>query len=316
MFSLKTKRDDKITAGLTLSSEGIALAIISHASSPPVLIHAEFYPSPSAADQEALLAQLKSEHQLDSYACNIVLTPDEYQLLQVESPDVPNNELNSAIRWRIKDLIDFHIDDAVIDLISVPGEHASADRSVQVIACRKSVIQRYVDQLHAKKYVLSTIDIAELSGRNLLQLQSKQNDANEAVALLNLWGDYARISLYLNDDLYLSRSSSIGLHTLSHIFENETIDDTSLAVIDSLALELQRTFDYYESHSRQTPIQQLFIQCNEPFSSKMAELIQQRTGINTQEIKLDRIVQKNSTHIDPLPNRCLSAIGGALRTGI
>lgn len=310
MFSLKTKRDDKITVGLTLSSEGIALAIVSYANSQPELLHAEFYPS-TVAEQPLLLAKLNRQHFLDEYLCNVVLSPDEYQLLQVESPDVPAQERGAAIRWRIKDLIDFHIDDAVIDLITVPGEHASADRSVQVVACRKSVIQRYVDLLHTAKYVLSSIDIAELAARNLITTQLEQN---EAVALLNLWGDYARISLYLNNDLYLSRSSSIGLQTLAHIFEDENIDDASLVVLDSLALELQRTFDYYESHSRQTPIQQLYIQANTPFSSKLADLIQQRTGINTQEINISGLIKNKSENGDSLSARCLSAIGGALRT--
>lgn len=306
MFSLKAKRDDKITAGLTLSSEGVALAIMSHSNKHPNLVHAEFYPS-TTAEQAAVLAKLNKQYQLDKHPCNIVLSPDEYQLLQVESPDVPQQEQGSAIRWKIKDLIDFHIDDAVIDLITVPGDHASADRSVQVVACRQSVIQRYVDLLHSENCALATIDIAELAARNLLQ---QQTEKNEAIALLNLWGDYARISLYLNDDLYLSRSSSIGLNTLAHIFENENIDETSLVVLDSLALELQRTFDYYESHSRQTAIQQLFVQSNQPFSTKLAELIQQRTGITTQEINIDNLVLNDA---NTSQSQCLSAIGGALR---
>ncbi len=306
MFSLKTKKDDRITAGLTLSSEGVALAIMSHSNKHPNLVHAEFYPS-TTAGQAAVLAQLNKQYQLDKHPCNIVLHPDEYQLLQVESPDVPQQEQGSAIRWKIKDLIDFHIDDAVIDLITVPGEHASADRAVQVIACRQSVIQRYVDLLHAENCALATIDIAELAARNLLQ---QQTEKNEATALLNLWDDYARISLYFNDDLYLSRSSSIGLNTLAHIFENENIDDASLVVLDSLALELQRTFDYYESHSRQTAIQQLFVQSNQPFSTKLAELIQQRTGITTQEINIDNLVSNDA---NTSQSQCLSAIGGALR---
>jgi len=309
LFSLKTKRDHKLTAGLTLSSEGIALAIISHESALPTLFHAEFYPS-THAEQPSLLAKLKQQHRLDQYPCNLVLSPDEYQLLQVESPDVPSQEQGAAIRWRIKDLIDFHIDDAVIDLINLPGGQASGQRSVQVIACRKSIIQRYVDQLHAANFALNTIDIAELSARNLLRQQAEQK---EAIALLNLWSEYARISLYLDNDLYLSRTSSIGLNTLAHIFEDDNIDDAGLMVVDSLALELQRTFDYYESHSRQTPIQQLYIQANHPFSAKLAELIQQRTGINTQEVNIDSLVKNDPNNAISLPSRCLSAIGGALR---
>jgi len=309
LFSLKTKKDDTTVAGINFSSEGIALAIISHANSHPTLQYAQFHPC-TTSEWPTLLAQLDKEHNLAAHSCNLVLSPDEYQLLQVESPDVPSHEQSSAIRWRIKDLIDFHIDDAVIDLITVPGEQASAARSVQVIASRKSVIQRYVDTLHAANYQLNVIDIAEQAARNILTQSVAQT---EAVALLNIWEDYARISLYLEGDLYLSRSSSIGLQTLAHIFEKEDIDDASLVVLDSLALELQRTFDYYESHSRQTPIQQLFIQTNSEFPTKLAELIHQRTGIETQQINIDNLINNNIDQIDQPSPQCHLAIGGALR---
>ncbi len=36
-------------------------------------------------------------------------------------PAACDNELRAAVRWRIKDLIDFHIDDAVIDVFEMPA---------------------------------------------------------------------------------------------------------------------------------------------------------------------------------------------------
>jgi MSHA biogenesis protein MshI len=307
---LKAKKEEKTTAGLTISSDGIALAIVSHAEKLPALLHAEFYPC-STSEQATLLLKLNKQFQLDKHSCTLILSPNEYQLLQVESPDVPSQEQSAAIRWKIKDLIDFHIDDAVIDVIQVPGKNEITTETVQVVTCRNSVIQRYVDELHASQYALSAIDIAELASRNLLLQETSQT--SNAFALLNLWDDYSRISLYLNNDLYLSRSSSIGLTTLAHIFENEHIEEASLIVLDSLALELQRTFDFYESHSRQAPIQQLFIQSNNTFPTTLPELIQQRTGITTQNMNLDSLFRHQSNTADSLPSRCLNAIGGALR---
>ena len=56
-----------------------------------------------------------------------VLDPDSYRLLLVEAPDVPADELRAAVRWRVKDLIDFHVDDAVIDVFEMP-QHARGGR--------------------------------------------------------------------------------------------------------------------------------------------------------------------------------------------
>jgi MSHA biogenesis protein MshI len=48
--------------------------------------------------------------------CIGVMTPNSYQLLLVEAPPVPDAELRSAVRWKVQDLIDFHIDDAIVDV--------------------------------------------------------------------------------------------------------------------------------------------------------------------------------------------------------
>lgn len=303
MFSFKAKSSKNITSGLTLSDDGIAFALISHSKKQAKLLHSEYVPC-SNAEQADVLSRLTQTHQLDLYPCNVVLSPDDYQLIQVETPEVNETELQSALRWKIKDLIDFHIDDAVIDYLKRPGQ-ASNNTSIEVVASRTSVVRHIVDLLQNAKVNLASIDIAELAVRNII---ANIDDDLQSAAVLNLWEDYARISLYLNDDLYLSRSSSIGLSTLVHLQED---DDASLMIIDSLGLELQRTFDYYESHSRQAPISQLYIVNNAPVPSAIADLIQQRTGINCQLIQLDTFIEAENIDYSP---ECLLAIGAALRT--
>src|SRR3954470_1581953 len=69
----------------------------------------------TTADADSSAAGLervaKSQH-FDRYQCATLLRAGEYQLLQVEAPPVPAAELKSAIRWRLKDLLDYHLDDA------------------------------------------------------------------------------------------------------------------------------------------------------------------------------------------------------------
>ena len=42
------------------------------------------------------------------------LNLDEYQFLHVEKPQVYKQEFQSALRWHVKDLIDYHIDDVAL----------------------------------------------------------------------------------------------------------------------------------------------------------------------------------------------------------
>jgi MSHA biogenesis protein MshI len=305
LFSSKATKISPITSGLTFFDDGIAFALVSHETQTPALMHNEFIPC-SNAQQASVLANLSKQHNLELHPCNVVLQPHQYQILQTEKPDVGDDELAAALKWRIKDLIDYDVDDTVIEILARPSQVSSAN-TVEVVVSKYSIIESIVSLLKNANINLASIDISELAARNIGFYAGYDE---MSYALLNLWHDYARISVYINGDLYLSRNSSIGLSTLEHIVES---DDASLMILDSLALELQRTYDYYESHSRQAPINQLFVLLNTSSDSKVAELLEQRTGVNSQNMTIS-FLNTNDTETEILADpKCRLAIGGALR---
>jgi MSHA biogenesis protein MshI len=299
---VKAKKTSLITSGLSFLDDGIAFALVSHEHTTPTILHSEFIACPSS-EFDMVLAKLSKQHNLDIHRCNVVLQPSEYQIVPVEKPDVSDEELSSAIKWRIKDLIDYHIDDTVVELLSSSSENLNSN-TIEVVVTKTSKIQRIVNLLRSANINLSSIDIAELAARNIgHQLKPDLN----SYALLNLWENTSRISVYLNNDLYLSRISSIGLNTIGHVSEDE---QSSINIIDTMALELQRTYDYFESHSRQAPISELFIIKNAFSNADIAELIQQRTGVDTKLLDLSMLTN-NETVIN---EKCINALGAALRS--
>ncbi len=308
MFSLQAKANDKTVAGLSVAANGIALAIIDHSKKRPILNHARFYAC-SGSEQAILLSQLSTEYKLDKISCNLVLAPDQYQFHQIEAPDVPKQELTSALRWQIKDLIDFHIDDAIIDKLELSQQTSQGKHPLLVIACRQFLIQDHVTLLHAANCNLSSIDIAALAARNIVS-HTATTQQNSSIGLLNLWDDLAKISVFLNHDLYINRVSSIGLQSLAFISEQ---DSNSQSILDSLTLELQRTFDYYESHSRQAAISHLFIISNGQSVPHIVTLLEQRLGIDCSIIEPSDVITFSDSINDTVTSNCMMAMGGALR---
>ena len=103
--------------------DGIALARIEReGGTAPVLGFCDFHAMDPAESHELVLNKLVKTHNLDRYSCASIMDLGTYNLLLVEAPDVPPAELRAAMRWRVKDLIDFHIDDAVIDVFEVSDE--------------------------------------------------------------------------------------------------------------------------------------------------------------------------------------------------
>src|SRR5262249_1188867 len=60
-------------------------------------------------DDRATLTRLRRELQLDRYRCTTLMRTGDYQMLQVEAPNVPVAEARDAVRWRIKDMVDFPV---------------------------------------------------------------------------------------------------------------------------------------------------------------------------------------------------------------
>ena len=90
--------------------------------------------------------KLAKELHFDRYQCATLLRPGEYQMLLVEAPTVPQAELKSAIRWRIKDLLDYHVDDATVDVLDIPPESGQPARShsMYAVAARNEVIKERI----------------------------------------------------------------------------------------------------------------------------------------------------------------------------
>src|SRR6266850_5357212 len=61
------------------------------------------------------LERVTKELQATRYRCSTVLSQSDYQMLLVESPGVKREELKSAVRWRIKDMIDYPVLEATLD---------------------------------------------------------------------------------------------------------------------------------------------------------------------------------------------------------
>ena len=57
------------------------------------------------------LARLRRAHGLQRYRCTTVLDASSYQFVQLNAPSVSPEEMKQALRWAVKDALDFPADD-------------------------------------------------------------------------------------------------------------------------------------------------------------------------------------------------------------
>src|SRR5690606_8275577 len=71
------------------------------------------------ADALAALFQHKAPPALP---CHLCLSHHFYQMLLVDSPNVPDGELREAVTWRVKDLITQPVEKMVVDVFRLPAD--------------------------------------------------------------------------------------------------------------------------------------------------------------------------------------------------
>lgn len=315
---LRQKARPKTLTGISITPAGYSAARVRCRDGLiPELIQCVFRPSASEADPDKALASLAREYQLAGTPCSAVVEAQAYSLLLIEAPPVPPAELLAAARWRIKDLIDFPPDQAVIDVFDLPSQPPGRPRSVYVVAARTSLVQTYAKSFREAGLKLSIIDIPELVLRNIAALLPEDS---RGLVLLHLAQQGGHIILSRQAELYLARSIETGTAQLmSHVPASqgegfaEPSDDLKQA-LDNIILEIQRSLDYYESHYAQPPIAHLIITPTQPQVPGAVDYIAANIGILTRELNLNDILQCAEPLSRSLQTRCLLAIGAALRT--
>jgi len=303
VFSFRKKsRGDRLSS-LIVSTGGSATATIhQNKSGKPVLEHCGFYPLAPGQEIQTNLKNVVQDRGLDKTACATLLDIADYQLLMVDAPEVPQTELKAAIRWRIRDLIDFHIDDAVLDVFDTPPSGArGVQENLYVVVSRAAVVKERIETLQSAGAALEVIDIPELALRNIAA-QLEQDAKGQA--MLFFGADRGLITLTRDATLFLARSMDIGYQQLLATPE----------LVDRLALELQRSMDYYDRHFQQAPITAITL-CPLPEAlPQLAEQLEQQTGIPVREVKLEDIVEVHEPIDAEQFAQCVLAIAAALRT--
>ncbi|MEO8142864.1 MAG: agglutinin biogenesis protein MshI [Betaproteobacteria bacterium] len=209
--------------------------------------------SASVEERPGAVEKLAKELHFDRHNCATLLRAGEYQMLVVEAPTVPQAELKSAIRWRIKDLLDYHVDDATVDVLDIPPESGQPARnhSMYAVAARNEVIQAQVKAFEAARIPLSAIDVPEIAQRNISALHETEG---RGAALLYFTSEFGLLTVTCGAELYLSRRIEVGLAQL--------LGATSQAreeLFGRVVLELQRSFDHFERQFRHVTVAKLLL---------------------------------------------------------
>ena len=227
---------------------------------------------------------------LPGHAVSAVLPLPDCRLLQIEAPAVPAPELRAAARWRIKDMVDAHLDDLTLDVMTVGDGRHKANRQLFVAAAASRAVRDTAEWSQAVGLPLSVIEIRETAQRNLQSaLAASRNRLAHANAALMVHDDQCLLTICAQGELFYARRldwdpqalraqplASLDVDSRAEVPVQELADRDivdygatyeSEAALDGetppLVLEVQRSFDVWERSWPDLPLDRLLVDAGE-----------------------------------------------------
>lgn len=299
-FFSRNGASTQLSLGIEISPHGLGIAVVERGGSVPVLKHCEFRQCAPGEWGEALKAFCKEQgiKQVKTY---VAFHPEFYNLMLIEAPDVPDEELTEAVKWRVNDFVTGDIENFVVDAFKLP-EDAYRGRMSMIYATyiEKTAVISIVELCDELDLQLEQIGISELARARLFKDQEDLKDLG--IAFLYLDEKKGQIDLLENGYLYLSRGIDIGYGMLDQGQSEEgglSLDNSSQ--LDSLALDIQRSLDYYESQLGKQGISRLFILASKPLPESVCQGLSEILPVKVELLDLTRLAdceQTWNTHTD------------------
>jgi MSHA biogenesis protein MshI len=266
-------------------------------------------------------ARRLAELGLKDRSAEVMLRPEQYQILQIEAPSVPPEEMRSAARYQVKEMVDAHLDDLTMDVLKVGDGQGRAATQMFVVTANNIHIREAMDLAQLMHWDVRIIDVQDMAQRNLQSLP----EATRATAALVFTGArQALLTICAAGELFFSRRLDVPEGFMGMTWT--VAEPTELAAVDTytpveeyvpdyaggsyggnfsttgadpvsaeqsdvdraqrLVVEVQRSIDLWERNWPQWPLAGLSVYAAER-STELAALLARDTGQDARALNLD-----------------------------
>jgi MSHA biogenesis protein MshI len=204
------------------------------------------------SDTRETLKRLRGARLLGRQRCTTLLRHGQYQLLPVEAPAVPREEMAQALRWQIRDMVDFPIEQAGIDVLPIPADTVPGRApQVFVVAARREPLASLAQGFQDASVPLAAIDIPELAQRNVAALFESEH---RALAMLSFDDVGGCLSFTYGGELYVTRHIDIPAGELAGATGN-----AAGGIYERVLLDVQRSLDNFDRNYHQFSLSGLMV---------------------------------------------------------
>lgn len=283
---------------------GVSLAPALHPGGMPQVMKAGVVEASTLST--AGLTQLAAHIAVPSTRWVFVLPRADYRVLVVAEPQVPADEITQSLRWQLAPLLDFPVDEAVLDYITIPTRAWQAEQTQELyaFAAQADTMQEIADLFRTARINLCAIDVAETAQRNLAVLAAQ---AEEGVGMVVFGEQQVQIIFSWHGELYMDRLIAESLADAAGHPER------TAAASARIVLQLQRSLDALRTNFPFVAIDRIVIAgAPATFRAALADTI----PLSVETLQLERLFDLSHAPqlADPAVGmRYVTALGAALR---
>lgn len=196
-----------------------------------------------------LMNQVINGMELVGIPTTIVIPGDKTESVQIELSELPQEDTQSALPWKIKDLVSVSPQDMVCDYIEMKVQPLGQGPKAMILATSKAYLAELAAPFHEQKVPLCAITTEQFV---LAQMQTHKDSAQ--LIFVQHREIEAILLIVKNNEICFARKIR-GNEGLVNMTSQQLRDYGA----DTVAIEIQRSIDYYESHLKQPPIKDAFV---------------------------------------------------------
>jgi MSHA biogenesis protein MshI len=253
---------------------------------------------------------------------HLALAPGDYDIHQVQAPNVPADELRDALRWQLRGTLPYAPEDAAIDFVRVPAPAAEGEMPARpallVVAAPRATVESAVAPFVAAGVEVHAVDVPEFAQRNLAALTPLRDGVAGSVTGSVAWLSFDHDACLLTVQTVageMSFARRIHVAGAGGAPAGIETDHTISYLIERIATQVQRSLDVFERQSGQPAVSVLTVGPHR-HATAIAQELAQRLSLDAQTFDPTRVLQRAADvpgAESPMWSDGLAALGMALR---
>jgi len=238
---------------------------------------------------------------------------------KISLPAMPSEELEDQIHWEAEQYIPFDVNDVNIDFqILSPDKQDPSKMDVLLVASKKEIINDYLAVFNEAGINLAVVDVDSFAVQNAFVF-NYDVDPEKVLALINIGASMMNLNIIKNDISLFTRDVQMGGNLYSEEIQKQfgvnieeaermkitgdtpdpaKFNDTISRVNETLAMEMRRSLDFYNTTAGEGKINEVFISGGGAKTPMLVEAVHQRLGLPVEIINPFRNIKYNEKEFD------------------